>query len=140
MFNVALMLSDRAPGLTRRLFGDFAARLSNRLDAAERLDGLTDGSTVGSDAIVHIGVWAVATVLVGYAVWRWSSLIIAAAMVFAASVFVEVAQGRYSSTRAVEMSDVTANGIGVLLGTAAAGVTYLLGSGLAATTARWRSA
>lgn len=133
------MLSDRAPGLIRRIFGDFAVELSNRLNSSERLGELTDGRTPGSDAIVHIGVWAVATALVGFAVWRWSSLLIAATLVFAASVFVEIGQGRYSSTRAVEMSDVTANGVGVLIGAAAAGVFYLVGGGLAAIMSRRRS-
>lgn len=117
VFNVALMLSDRAPGLSKRVFGDFALRLSNRLDAPRRVDEVTDGRTPGSDAIVHIGVWAVAVTLIGLAIWRWSGLIVAALATFAASVFIETGQGRYSDTRAVEMSDVLANAVGVALGT-----------------------
>ncbi|MFK7917315.1 MAG: hypothetical protein AB8G14_04490 [Ilumatobacter sp.] len=140
LFNVALMLSDRAPGLTKRLFGDFAVRLSARLDASARFGELTDGRTPGNDAIVHIGVWAVAMTLVGLAVWRWTSLAIASLVLFVGSVFVEIGQGRYSSTRAVEMSDVLANGVGVGAGVVVCALTYLAGSvaAAAATAARYR--
>lgn len=131
LFNVALMLSDRAPSLSKRLFGDFAIRLSNRLDAPRRVVGVTDGRTPESDAIVHVGVWAVATVLVGLAVWRWWGLVVAAITVFAFSVFVEVGQGRYSATRAVEMKDVLANGFGVAGGTVACIGCYLAWSAVA---------
>ncbi len=37
LFNVALMLSDRAPGITKQIFGDFAVRLSDRLNRSERI-------------------------------------------------------------------------------------------------------
>jgi hypothetical protein len=120
LFNVALMISDRAPGITRRLFGDFAQRLADRLDGADALNGVGPERLPGNDAIVHIGVWAVATVLVALTVWRWLTLVPIAMSVFVASVAVEVGQGRYSSTRAVELSDVLANGVGVALGAAAA--------------------
>jgi len=129
LFNVVLMLSDRAPGLTKRVFGDFALRLSNRLDAPRRVGEVTDGRTPGNDAIVHIGVWAVAVTLIGLAIWRWSGLIIAACATFAASVFIEVGQGRFSDTREVEMSDVAANALGVVVGTVACVGCYLAWSG-----------
>lgn len=122
LFNVTLMISDRAPGLTRRLFGDFAQRLADRLDASDTVD--TD-RLPGSDALVHIGVWAVATVLVALTVWHWWALVPIAVSVFVASVVVEIGQGRYSSTRAVELSDVLANAVGIGLGTTAAAVCML---------------
>lgn len=131
MFNAALMLSDRAPGVVQAIFGDFAVRLATRLNGAERIDALTEGRTPGNDAIVHIGVWAVATVLVGLALWRWVSLIIGAIAMFAASIFIEVGQGRYTSSRAVELSDVAANGLGVALGTLAAAICYVAWSAAA---------
>ncbi len=140
VFNVALMLSDRAPGLSRRLFGDFAQRLSDRLNPAERIGALTQGRNTGNDDIVHIGVWAVAMTLVGLALWKWTPLIIAAVVLFLGSVFVEIAQGRYSSSRNVERSDVIANGIGVVLGVAACVLCYLAWSGAAETVRRLRSA
>ena len=138
LFNVGLMLSDRAPSVMKRIFGDFAVRLSDRLNGSERLGTLADGRTPENDQIVHIGVWAVAMVLVGLAVWRWASLVIAAVVVFAASIFIEVGQGRYSSTRAVERSDVLANGMGVALGVVAAAGCYLAWSAAAGTIAAIR--
>lgn len=53
LFNVALMISNRAPGVTRRLFGDFAQRLADRLDSASTIAA---DDLPGHDAIVHIGV------------------------------------------------------------------------------------
>lgn len=133
------MLSDRAPGLTRQIFGDFAVRLSDRLDRSERLGPLTEGRNPGNDAIVHIGVWAVAMVLLGLAIWRWAPMILASVLLFVASVFVEIGQGRYSSTRAVELSDVVANGVGIGLGIAACVGCYVAWSALAAIFNRLRA-
>ncbi len=131
VFNLALMLSDRAPGLSERIFGDFAVRLSDRLNRSDRIGSLTEGSDPGNDVIVHVGVWGLAMMLVGLALWRWSSLIIAALAVFAASLFIEIGQGRYTSSRAVELSDVAANGVGVALGSLAAAGCYVVWSTLA---------
>ena len=58
-------------------------------------------------------MWALAVGLVGLAVWSWIGLLIGAVAVFAGSIVVEAAQGRYSDTRAVEASDVRANLTGV---------------------------
>lgn len=131
MFNAVLMLSDRAPGVMQSIFGDFAVRMSQRLDQSGQVDALADGRRPGNDAIVHIGVWAFAMLLVGLALWRWGLLILGAILLFAASVFIEIGQGRYSSTRAVEMSDVAANGLGVAIGAAGAAGCYLVLSALA---------
>ncbi len=139
LFNVALMLSDRAPALTERIFGDFAGRLTDRLNRSEQIGSLTEGRNPGNDAIVHIGVWFVAMVLVGLAIWRWAPLIIAAVLLFAGSVLIEIGQGRYSSTRNVEMSDVFANGAGVTLGVVASAACYLTWSGFSSAGARVRN-
>lgn len=138
LFNVALMLSDRAPGLSKRIFGDLAIQLSDRLNRSDRFGSLTEGRRPGNDDIVHIGVWAVAMTLVGLAIWRWAPLLIAALALFAASVVVEVAQGRYSSTRNVERSDVLANAYGVALGVIACALCYLAWSGAALAIRRLR--
>ena len=123
LFNVVLMISDRAPGITRRLFGGFAQRLADRLDTTSTIEA---SDLPGNDAIVHIGVWAVATTLVALTLWRWSTLVPVAIAVFAASVAVEFGQGRYSSSRAVEFSDLLANAVGVGVGIGAA-ATCMLG-------------
>ena len=117
--NAALLLSDRAPRVLRSLFGDFADRLSDRIDGSGRSRAALGAREVGSDSIVHFGLWAAAIVLFGIAVWRWSALAVSAITVFACSVAIEVGQGRYSTTRSVEFRDVLFNGLGVAAGTVA---------------------
>ena len=129
LFNALLMLSDRAPGALRRIGGDFVRRLFERIDA-DAADLLADPRLPDSDAVVHIAVWAVAVVLVGWAVWTWIGLAVGAVAVFAASILVEAAQGRWSDTRAVEASDVRANAVGVALGTLFVGLCYITYSAL----------
>ena len=54
MFNAALMLSDRAPSVMRRLGGDFIRRLSARIDAGGRAsDVLTDPRLPESDTAIR---------------------------------------------------------------------------------------
>lgn len=131
-FNAALMLSDRAPSVLRRVFGDSARRLFERIDAGARVSSVaSDPRLPESDALVHIAVWALAIGLVGVAVWSWAGLLIGGVAVFALSLVVEVLQGRLSDTRAVEASDVAANGLGVALGAGAVAACYLAWSALA---------
>jgi hypothetical protein len=133
-FNAALMLSDRAPGVLRRLFGDAVQRLSARIDASERLANLaaTTGTQVPqSDTVVHVAVWAVAALLVGLTVWSWIGLLLGAAVVVGLSALVEIGQGVLTDTRAVEASDMVANALGVAAGTVLAGACYLVWSLLA---------
>jgi hypothetical protein len=131
LFNALLMLSDRAPGALRRVGGDFIRRLFERVDASAA-DVLADPRLPESDAIVHVAVWAVAVVLVGWAVWSWVGLFVGAVAVFAGSLVVEAAQGPWSDTRAVEASDVRANAVGVVLGTIAVGICYVTYSAVSA--------
>ncbi len=126
---VALMLSDRAPRLLRDVFGDAAERLSERIDASARLPS-TD-RLPESDFLVHIGLWAVAAVLVGWTVWSWRGLLLGALTMLVVSMLVEAAQGTYSDTRKVELNDVAANALGVGLGAAVAAACYLLWSAAA---------
>ncbi|MDF2732332.1 MAG: hypothetical protein K0S92_963 [Desertimonas sp.] len=130
LFNAMLMLSDRAPGALRRIGGDFARRLFDRIDA-NPADVLADPRLPESDSVVHIAVWAMAIVLVGWAVWTWIGLAIGAVAVFAASLVVEAAQGRWSDTRAVEISDVRANAVGVLVGAVVVAMCYIAYSAIA---------
>jgi hypothetical protein len=134
---VALMLSDRAPGVLQSVFGDAVQRLSARLDASQRLPS-TD-QLPESDFIVHVGLWAVAAVLVGWTIWSWRGLLLGALTVFTLSVLVEAAQGTYSDTRAVEAGDVAANAVGVGVGAAVVGVCYLVWSLFGALADRLRS-
>ena len=63
---------------------------------------------------MHIGIWAVAVILVGLAVWSWRGLALSALVVFASSIAIELGQGPFSDTRSVESDDVLANAVGVL--------------------------
>ena len=122
LFNVALMLSDRAPGFLRRAFGDVVVGLSDRIDATARVPA---EQLPGSDVVVHIAVWATAMALVGLTIWTWRGLMAASLVVLATSAVVEIAQGVYSSTRVVERSDALANAVGVGVGTLVAISAYI---------------
>lgn len=129
LFNAALMLSDRVPGVTRRLGSDLVTRLSDRLDAGSRPARLAaDPRLPSGDAIVHIGVWATAMLLVGLALWSWRGLVVGAAATFVASAAIEVGQGRYTDGRTPQFSDLAANGVGVAAGTVTSAGCYLLWS------------
>lgn len=123
--NAMLLLSDRAPGLLRTLFGDLAQRITDRLDANGTAEAALDARDIGNDSIVHFGLWAVATIVIGLAVWSWAGLAVAALTVAASSLALEVAQGRYSSSRAVEASDAAFNLLGVAAGVTVVSVLYL---------------
>ena len=132
VFNVLLMLSDRAPGALRRIGGGPMRRLFERIDLGGRgADVLDDPRLPESDAIVHVVVWALAVVLVGFALWTWIGLAVGAATVFAGSLLLEALQGRLSTTREVEASDVKANLTGVVLGVVAVAACYVSYSVLA---------
>lgn len=134
MFTIAVMLSDRAPGALEAVFGNRLRVLWERIDASGQAPSIaTEASQAPTDFIVHILIWAVVASLMGLAIWTWRGLAIGAVALFASSIFIEVAQGRYSDTRAVEALDVVANGIGVALGTVVATAAYALWSGAAST-------
>lgn len=132
-FAVALMLSDRAPGLLREVFGDRARRLWNRIDASEPAHAVTQGDLPEPDFVVHVVVWCVVVMLVAMAIWTWRGLVGAAIGVFAASVVLEAAQARFSTTRSVQRNDVVANGLGVAAGTCAVALILLAWTAIA----RW---
>ncbi len=137
---VALLLSDRAPGALSSMFGDRARRLWERIDASERVD-LPPGSELpATDFLVHIAIWAVVTTLAGLAIWSWRGLAVAAVGLAAASVILELAQGRYADTRVVEARDAVANLLGISGGLIAVVGCYFAWSGLSAALRRLRSA
>ena len=115
--NAVILLSDRAPGLLRRI--------SARIDAGvSRAAGATGVDVPGRDVRVsrsdfdmHVLIWAVAALLVGLAAWSWVSLFLASATVFGSSVSLELAQRSYSNSRTVQFDDIVANGVGVVAGT-----------------------
>ncbi len=130
LLNGALLLSDRAPGVLRRIFGEPARRLWDRIDAGASA-GLPGGRVPQSDFIVHVAIWAIAAALVGLALWTWRGLAYGALGVFASSVVIELAQGTLSISRTVERNDIIANATGVVLGSTAVAACYVLWSAVA---------
>jgi VanZ family protein len=124
-FNGMLMLSDRAPGASARLIGGAVRRLSERLDASEQTR-VSAESVLRSDSVIHLGVWALAVFFVAMAVWSWRGLGVSAVCVFAYSVVVELAQGRLSDTRTVQLKDVVFNGLGIAVGVTVALVGFVV--------------
>ena len=117
--NAVILLSDRAPGVFRRL--------SSRIDAGvHRAAGAAGVDVPGgsvrvpqSDFDVHVAIWAVAALLVGLAMWSWASLVMGSATVLVAGVALELAQDAYSQSRTVQFEDMLGNTLGVMIGTGA---------------------
>ncbi len=115
-----LLLSDRAPSVLRRTFGSTAADLSARFNVEARAMLFLDDGLPETDTLFHIGLWAGVTLLVALTIWTWRGAAASALAAFAGSVALELAQGRFSSTRVVELRDIHANGLGVIVGLALA--------------------
>ena len=128
---VALLLSDRAPGALRTVFGDRVRDLWARVDATERVGLPSTGELPPTDTLVHVAIWAVVAALVGLAVWSWRRLVVGGVVLVAFSGALELAQGRWSTTRHVELRDFVANVVGIGSGLAAAAVCYLAWTGAA---------
>lgn len=77
---------------------------------------------------MHVVLWAVVTGLAGLTIWTWRGLLVAAALLAAVGIGLELAQGRFATTRNVEASDALANLIGIGVGVALAGLCYLVWS------------
>ena len=107
--SAVLLLSDRAPGLLRRL--------SARLDAgSSRAAQLAFGARPQADFEIHVFLWAVVSVFVGLAMWSNGSLVTSATGVLLLSAAAERAQNVLTQSRALEMADVVANIVGVSAG------------------------
>lgn len=117
--NAVILLSDRAPGLLHRLSRRIDVEVSRAVDASGLRVSRGDVPVPRSDFDVHVLLWAVAAVLVGLATWSWLSLFLANGLVFVGSVALELAQGAYSSSRTVQVSDLMGNAVGVFTGTCA---------------------
>jgi len=124
--NAVVLLSDRAPGLFRRLSARIDAGVS-RAAGATGVD-IPGGSVRGprSDFDVHVAIWATAAVLVGLAAWSWTSLLLANGMVFASSVALELAQRTATASRSASLGDVMGNAVGVIAGACAVAAFALL--------------
>lgn len=120
LFTAALLLSDRAPGLMRRVLGGAAERLWARIDAAGAPTTIGQEARARPDFVVHVVVWAIVTLLVALTVWTVRGALLAMAAALAAGVALELLQGAWTHSRAVEFVDVVGNATGVLVGGVAA--------------------
>lgn len=135
LVTTALLLSDRAPGILRTMFGERAQRLWARIDAGDRINlppGAVADEVTQPDFVVHVTLWMIVAALTGLAIWTWRGLVIAAGSLAPVSLGLELAQGRLADTRAVEASDAAANLIGIAVGATFAGICYLAWSTAAA--------
>jgi hypothetical protein len=143
LITAALLLSDRAPGVLRTVFGDRARELWNRIDAGHRLGDAPSGSAAAEltqpDFLVHVALWTTIAALVGIAIWTWRGLVIAGVALAVLAVSLELAQGRYATTRSVEASDAAANLMGLAVGSSIAACCFLAWSGIAVSVRRLRS-
>lgn len=116
-----VMLSDRAPGLLKRL--------ATRVDAggSRAAKAVSETPIPESDFEIHVLAWLVAALLVGMATWSWRSLALAGVSLFAFSMAVEGGQHLLTATRSAQLGDLTANAIGVALGI---GVAAIIAAGL----------
>ena len=134
------MISDRAPAVLVDVFGDTVRQLWDRVDASQRARFGADTALPEKDFVIHVAVWGSITGLVALAIWTWVGLVAAAFGVFGLSVAIELAQGRFSSTRSVESIDVVANGVGVAAGVATAAAVLVCWSFVASGIDAWRRA
>ena len=119
-FSAALLLSDRAPGVLRSVLGPRVERLWNRIDLAGRPAELAGEAASQPDFVVHLLIWAAVAFLAVLTVWSWRATPFVAGAVVVVSLVIELGQGVWSDTRAVERSDMEANLLGVGLGAATA--------------------
>lgn len=114
-------MSDRAPGLLRRL--------SARIDAGSSgAAQLASQARPQSDFEIHVVLWTIVTVFVGLAMWSSRSLLASAGGVLVLSVAAERAQGILTQTRDLQAADLVANFVGVSAGLGlVSGLAILLG-------------
>lgn len=117
--NAVILLSDRAPGLLRRISSRIDAGVHRAAGAAGVEMPAGGVRAPQSDFDQHLLIWAVAAVLVGLATWSWASLLMGSAVVLGTSAALELAQQNYSRSRSAEIGDLLGNTAGVVAGTCA---------------------
>jgi hypothetical protein len=120
--NAVILLSDRAPGLFRRLSSRIDVGVHRAAGAAGVDVSGTSVRVPQSDFNVHVALWAVAALLVGLAMWSWASLVMGSAAVLVTSAGLELAQKAYTQSRTVQFEDLLGNTMGVVIGTGAVAV------------------
>ncbi len=112
-------MSDRAPGLLRRL--------SDRVDVgSSRAAEIASQARPQSDFEIHVLLWAMVTVFVGLAMWSSRSLLVSTIAVLVLSIAVEFSQGVLTQTRDVQVADMVANVVGASAGLGVTSGLYIL--------------
>jgi hypothetical protein len=116
---MVLMLADRAPGGLRTL--------SDRIDQSERSAArvAAEAPIPQSDFLVHVVVWGAVTATAGVAAWAWRRLPAVGFAVLSLSMVVELSQDHVTHSRTTQLTDATANVVGVTAGMAVAAACYL---------------
>jgi hypothetical protein len=116
---LVLMLADRSPGALRTL--------SDRIDQSERSAArvAAEAPIPQSDFLVHVVVWGAVTATAGVAAWAWRRLPAVGFAVLSLSMVVELSQDHVTHSRTTQLTDATANVVGVTGGIAVAAACYL---------------
>lgn len=130
LFTIALMWSDRAPGLVEFFLHDRAQALWDRIDP-QRLGDVQRSDLPRTDFMVHIAVWGTVSGLVFVATWTWRSLVLGSGALAVLSYLIEIGQGRYSSTRHVDITDAFANTVGIAAAAVVAAILFVAYNALA---------
>lgn len=117
---LVLMLADRAPGALRTL--------SDRIDQSERSAArvAAEAPIPQSDFLVHVVVWGAVTATAGMAAWAWRRLPAVAVTVLSLSMVLELSQDHVTHSRTTQLTDATANVVGVTAGIVVAATCYLV--------------
>ena len=115
----AVSLSDRAPraiGGNQHLVVSLVRRFERILDV-NILDRIPASAT--TDGAGHALLWCTGVVVLGLGLRRQVPPIVVAAVAMFTGAAIEVLQATSTSTRAFEVTDLVANGYGIIVGTAA---------------------
>lgn len=117
---MVLMLADRAPGALRTL--------SDQIDQSERsaARATAEAPIPQSDFLVHLVVWGAVAATAGGAAWAWRRLPAMALAVLSLSMVVELSQDHLTHSRTTQLTDATANVVGVTAGIAVAAACFLV--------------
>ncbi|MEZ5226874.1 MAG: hypothetical protein R2710_09395 [Acidimicrobiales bacterium] len=122
-----LLLSDRAPGLTRNEVRK-GLLVGRRVERRTGIDIIDHGDLPFSwEQLGHAGLWAIAMVLAAAVFARRASIVQIASGVIAASASFELAQFFFTASRHLEFADLEANVVGVAIGALVAGVLSIVG-------------
>lgn len=110
---IVLSLSDRAPRFVPRIT-DLVLFWGRRFEAAFSINLFDVSSIPGqTDQIGHAMLWGTGMFVLGIVTRRFVPVTATACLLLAASIGVEFAQETWTATRALQVTDALANGVGI---------------------------